>query len=145
MARYAACWRRAAAVNAGSGVDGSRSACSSATRSSATCAGSDEILGCAPAAVVAAPGDVVSSIVWAGTVSGAATVGDRDIGGPLCVQPRSAHMLVATTSNACRRAMFTIIYQGRPSLADFGQRFRDSTTPPAGDRQAVLLGTPGGE
>ena len=36
--RYATCWRRAASVSTDSDDDGSRSACSSATRSSASCA-----------------------------------------------------------------------------------------------------------
>jgi hypothetical protein len=54
-------------------------------------------------------------------------------------------MLVARTSNAYRRAMFTIICHPRLSLSDFAQWFRDSTTPPVGDRPVVLLGTPGGE
>ena len=97
IARYAACSRWAAATSAGSPVEGSRNACSSATRSSASCAGSDASRGCAPSGVFGVAATVM-------VVDGGAAAAGGVIGPGGCEQPARTSMNVPAATGARRRA-----------------------------------------
>ena len=90
--RYATCWRRAALVSTDSEDDGSRSACSSATRPSASCAGSDASRGCAGSVV--ATGDGMAVGTTDGVTVGVDAVGD-EVG---CEQAATANVIAAASS-----------------------------------------------